>query len=97
MRPADTVGRLGGDEFVVICENVNTDDVRALGHRLADVARRPVRVADVEHRFSTSIGIAHSDGDPPEPDVLVRTADAAAYRAKNRGRGGVEFARAARA
>jgi diguanylate cyclase (GGDEF)-like protein/PAS domain S-box-containing protein len=96
VRPADTVGRLGGDEFVVICENVDADDVLALAHRLADVARRAVQTAGVEHRFSTSIGIAHSDGDPPEPDVLVRTADAAAYRAKRRGPGGVEFARAPR-
>ena len=88
------MGRLGGDEFVVICENVDADAVLALAHRLIDVARRDVQAAGVEHRFSTSIGIAHSDGDPPEPDVLVRTADAAAYRAKNRGPGGVEFARA---
>ena len=94
VRPADTVGRLGGDEFVVICENIDADDVLALAHRLADVARRAVRAAGIEHRFSTSIGIAHSDGDPPEPDVLVRTADAAAYRAKRRGPGGVELARA---
>jgi diguanylate cyclase (GGDEF)-like protein/PAS domain S-box-containing protein len=92
MRPADTVGRLGGDEFVVICENVSADEARALAHRLADVARRPVPAAGVEHRFSTSIGIAHSDGDPPEPDVLVRSADAAAYRAKRGGPGRVEFA-----
>jgi len=94
VRPADTVGRLGGDEFVVICENVTAGDVLALADRLAEVAARTVEVAGARHQLSTSIGIAHVDGEPPDPDVLVRAADAAAYRAKRRGPGGVEFARA---
>jgi diguanylate cyclase (GGDEF)-like protein len=94
VRPADTVARLGGDEFVVICERVDADDARELAQRLAQAARVPVRIGSLEHRVSASIGIAHSTGgDPPEPQVLVRKADAAAYRAKRTGPGGIELAR----
>jgi diguanylate cyclase (GGDEF)-like protein/PAS domain S-box-containing protein len=87
VRPSDTVARLGGDEFLVICENVTTDQALALGERLAAAARLPIDAGGVEQRFSASVGIAFSAGDPPEPDALVRAADAAAYRAK-RGSGG---------
>ncbi|HZN87989.1 MAG TPA: diguanylate cyclase [Thermoleophilaceae bacterium] len=82
VRPSDTVARLGGDEFVVICESVTTAQALALGERLAAAARLPIHAGDVEHRFSASVGIAFSEADPPEPDALVRAADAAAYRAK---------------
>jgi diguanylate cyclase (GGDEF)-like protein/PAS domain S-box-containing protein len=87
VRPSDTVARLGGDEFLVICESVTTDQALALGERLAAAARIPIDAGGVEHRFSASVGIAFSEGDPPEPDAFVRAADAAAYRAK-RGSGG---------
>ena len=82
MRPSDTVGRVGGDEFLVICEDVNEQSAVALGRRLAEVARRPIEAAAAQRQLSASIGIALSTSDPPEPDVLVRTADAAAYEAK---------------
>ena len=86
VRPSDTVGRVGGDEFLVICEDVNEQSAVALGRRLAAVARRPVEAAAAQHQLSASIGIALSTSDPPEPDVLVRTADAAAYRRSARTR-----------
>ena len=66
----------------MICENVTTDQALALGERLAAAARVPIDAGGVEHRFSASVGIAFSEGDPPEADALARAADAAAYRAK---------------
>jgi diguanylate cyclase (GGDEF)-like protein/PAS domain S-box-containing protein len=92
VRPSDTVGRLGGDEFVVICEDMSEQDALALGGRLAHVARRPIHAGGAEQRFTASIGIALGDGELTEPGALVRAADAAAYRAKRKGRGGVELA-----
>jgi diguanylate cyclase (GGDEF)-like protein/PAS domain S-box-containing protein len=93
VRPSDTVARLGGDEFLVICEDVDEPTAVALAGRLAAVARRPIETAGMEHRFSASIGIALAGGEPVEPRQLVSAADAAAYRAKERGRGKVELAR----
>ena len=82
VRPSDTVARVGGDEFLVICEDLDEQSALALGRRLADAARRPVEATGARHQVSASIGIALSTSDPPEPDALVRTADAAAYEAK---------------
>jgi diguanylate cyclase (GGDEF)-like protein/PAS domain S-box-containing protein len=88
VRPADTVARLGGDEFVVVCEEADEQSVLAVGQRLQESIRLPLRVGGVQHRLSASIGIAlgHTD-----PDALLGHADAAVYRAKAVGRGRVEL------
>jgi diguanylate cyclase (GGDEF)-like protein/PAS domain S-box-containing protein len=88
VRPADTVARLGGDEFVVVCEEVDADDVLALGRRLLAAISEPLPVAGVEHELTASIGIALGRTDP---DALLGDADAAVYQAKAAGRGRVEL------
>ena len=91
VRPADTVARLGGDEFVVVCESVDERTALALGWRVAAAVQEPVMVAGSEHQLAASIGIALGSGAGSDPDVLIGHADAAAYRAKERGTGRVEL------
>lgn len=90
VRPADTVARVGGDEFVVL---LGTDEgleaVRVVADRLSKMVRRQVPSEDAPLAISASIGIAHVDLlVEPEvvPEQLLRRADAAMYRAKQRGR-----------
>jgi diguanylate cyclase (GGDEF)-like protein/PAS domain S-box-containing protein len=90
VRPADTVARLGGDEFVVVCEDIDEDTAIALGQRLTEAIGEPLEVAGAEHRLTASIGIALGGAGRRDPDALLAEADAAAYRAKADGRGGVE-------
>jgi diguanylate cyclase (GGDEF)-like protein/PAS domain S-box-containing protein len=87
VRPGDTVARLGGDEFVVVCEEVDKESALAVGRRLEEAIRMPFTAGGVQHGLSASIGVAlgHTD-----PDVLLGNADAAVYRAKATGRGGIE-------
>jgi diguanylate cyclase (GGDEF)-like protein/PAS domain S-box-containing protein len=87
VRPGDTVARLGGDEFVVVCEEVDQESALAVGERLEEAIRLPLTASGVKHGLSASIGVAlgHSD-----PDALLGNADAAVYRAKAAGRGGIE-------
>ncbi|MEA2308906.1 MAG: hypothetical protein QOI65_1192, partial [Thermoleophilaceae bacterium] len=87
LRPADTVARFGGDEFVVLCEEVGGGrDALVVADRLQHALGEPF-VLDGEHHFLTaSIGVALATGRYEGPDELMRDADAAMYRAKDRGR-----------
>jgi diguanylate cyclase (GGDEF)-like protein/PAS domain S-box-containing protein len=91
VRPADTVARLGGDEFVVVCESIDERTALALGWRIAAAVQEPIEAAGTEHQLAASIGIALGSGAGSDPDVLIGHADAAAYRAKERGTGRVEL------
>jgi diguanylate cyclase (GGDEF)-like protein/PAS domain S-box-containing protein len=92
VRPADTVARLGGDEFLVICEEL--DGPRAaiqVAERLATAVGQPLVLGEEEHFASASIGIALADTADADAQMLIRDADAAMYRAKERGRGRYEL------
>jgi diguanylate cyclase (GGDEF)-like protein/PAS domain S-box-containing protein len=91
VRPSDTVARLGGDEFVVICPAVDgAREATDVAERLAGAIHLPLVLDSGEHFLEVSIGItltAHQD----TPGSLLRDADAAMYRAKERGRGRYEL------
>jgi diguanylate cyclase (GGDEF)-like protein/PAS domain S-box-containing protein len=87
VRPADTVARHGGDEFIVVCEDVDRETAVALGHRLEEAIRRPLRLGEQDLGVRASIGIALGR---ENPDALIAGADAAVYRAKAAGGGRVE-------
>ncbi|WP_372790257.1 EAL domain-containing protein [Paraconexibacter sp.] len=92
VRPSDTVGRFGGDEFVVVCENVAGEAMaRQLAQRVADACAEPFRIAGLEHHVAVSVGVVVCDHACRSADELLRDADAAMYRAKERGRGRVEL------
>ncbi len=91
VRPGDTVARFGGDEFAVLAEDVSSErDAVRVAERIAEALTRPFVLRQREHFASVSIGIAIGAG-PERPEDLVRDADAALYRAKDRGRGGYEI------
>src|SRR3954453_7843993 len=89
VRPADTVARLGGDEFVVVCEDIDERMALALGWRVAAAVQEPLEAGGTQ--LTASIGIALGTATDTDPDVLIGHADAAAYRAKERGSGRVEL------
>jgi diguanylate cyclase (GGDEF)-like protein/PAS domain S-box-containing protein len=92
IRPGDTIARLGGDEFAVVCEDVqDVDAARALAERLGTVLRTAVDVRGHVVHIATSVGIAFAGPDDDvTADDLLRDADVALYRAKDRGRARTE-------
>ena len=87
LRPEDTVARFGGDEFTILCEDVASDlEPIAIAERVSRALAEPYAVDDREVFLTTSIGIAVSPHDVAQADSLLRDADAAMYRAKERGR-----------
>jgi diguanylate cyclase (GGDEF)-like protein len=89
LRPADTVARFGGDEFAVLCEDVTGDAVaQRLAERLVRAFDEPFEVGGEPRFGSVSVGVVVSDpASPRSPYELLSHADAALYRAKERGRG----------
>ncbi|MCW6513262.1 GGDEF domain-containing protein, partial [Lichenifustis flavocetrariae] len=88
VRPTDIVARLGGDEFAVIYADIDQE------HSPEDTALRIIRriAAPFEIGFQhvsigVSIGVAVTVGSAIEPDLLLKQADQALYRAKGAGRG----------
>jgi diguanylate cyclase (GGDEF)-like protein/PAS domain S-box-containing protein len=86
VRPGDTVARIGGDEFVFCCEDVDgPEGAVRVAERLHATLDEPLLVGE-ELFVTASVGIAVGGG-ATTVDDLLRDADAAMYRAKERGGG----------
>jgi diguanylate cyclase (GGDEF)-like protein/PAS domain S-box-containing protein len=91
VRASDTVARFGGDEFGILLEDISGErEAVETAERIASVFTRPFVLAGSEHFVTTSIGIALAQGGEL-PEELIRDADAAMYRAKERGRARYEL------
>ncbi len=89
-----TVARFGGDEFCVLLPAAHVDDHEVVLDRLVSNLRLPVEMGSETVYPTASIGVTLA---PPGADVgrLFAEADAAMYRAKERGRNRIEWFRSA--
>jgi diguanylate cyclase (GGDEF)-like protein/PAS domain S-box-containing protein len=91
LRSTDTVARFGADEFAILLEEIADEhDAIEMAQRVAGMFTRPFVLAGTEHFVTTSIGIALAAGGERAED-LIRDADAAMHRAKERGRARYEL------
>jgi two-component system cell cycle response regulator len=94
IRPYDTVGRYGGEEFLIVAPASDVQGGMALAERIRGVIEsQPISTPQGEVRVTVSLGVAAS-GDPggSDPQMLLRLADDALYRAKELGRNRSELA-----
>jgi diguanylate cyclase (GGDEF)-like protein/PAS domain S-box-containing protein len=86
LRERDIVARFGGDEFVLVLDEADRPTAESVAERVLASLAEPLRVGELELGISASIGICLSD---PALDAndLLRHADSAMYRAKQRGLG----------
>jgi diguanylate cyclase (GGDEF)-like protein len=95
-RPQDVIARLAGDEFLVVCRGFAGVDVAVtLADRMLTVIAPQIEVldsaGDLHHvTVGASIGIRFVTEAGLSAEQIIRDADVAMYRAKQRGRGRVE-------
>jgi diguanylate cyclase (GGDEF)-like protein len=94
LREVDLAGRLGGEEFAVLLPGTDREGALVAANRIRSaVAGEVMQIAEAASvRFTVSLGVAAYRGGSPEE--LLRTADAALYRAKAAGKNRVALAEA---
>lgn len=93
-RTCDLICRYGGEEFVAILPATPLADAGKLAERIRlDVLEKNFVYGQPElRRITISVGVATYVGQYKNPQDVIDAADAALYRAKQKGRNRVEFA-----
>jgi diguanylate cyclase (GGDEF)-like protein len=92
LRPMDTVARFGGDEFTLLFEDLESErEVLLIAERIITATSAPARLIAGETSVTVSIGITMVSDPSIAAEAVIRDADAAMYRAKERGRSRYEL------
>jgi diguanylate cyclase (GGDEF)-like protein len=86
LRKSDTVARMGGDEFLLILpEMKQSKDAVLTAERILSALSTPFLLEGNQINITTSIGIVFFPDDGTEVDDLIKKADIAMYKAKEKG------------
>jgi two-component system CheB/CheR fusion protein len=91
VRDADTLARLGGDEFVAILGDIELQEINTVATRIVDSMATSFVINARPLHVSASIGISIFPEDGDDSISLLKNADTAMYRAKDRGRNQYQF------
>jgi diguanylate cyclase (GGDEF)-like protein/PAS domain S-box-containing protein len=92
LRMQDTATRLGGDEFAILVEGIlSISDIEQMAVRVLRAMEREFAVSGHSLHIGASIGVAMAGLDHAAPEMLIRDADFAMYRAKQAGGGRIEI------
>jgi len=92
VRDEDTIARLGGDEFVILIVDVhNNQDAALVAQKILHEMEKPILLDHTEVVVTGSIGISTYPEDGVDADTLLKNADVAMYKAKEKGRNTFQF------
>jgi len=92
IRKNDTLSRFGGDEFVLLIDDYyNKNDLEAIAENLIACISKPILIENMTMFVSCSIGISMHQDDIDSYHDLIKYADTAMYKAKEKGRNNYQF------
>ena len=94
LRGGDTIARWGGDRFVLLLPQMhNADDSIKLAQRVLNTLNEPFKIysEQIEIEINGSIGIANYPQDGTDEDTLLKNADSALFKAKDKGGNQYQF------
>jgi diguanylate cyclase (GGDEF)-like protein len=95
-REGDSLGCLGGNAFgVCLAALRSSNDAALVASKVLESLSRPFAVDGHELHISASIGVGFFPSDGSDAPALLRAANAAMYKAKQKGRGNYQFFTAA--
>ena len=92
IRAADSVCRFGGEEFAIVLPVTTTHQAEPILERTCEMIRKENIPVDSNRSLTISIGVAECPRDAQSLDDLIRLADKALYKAKEKGKDRVVLA-----
>jgi diguanylate cyclase (GGDEF)-like protein len=92
LRQSDYLSRLGGDEFVIMLTEIkDPESVRKIADPIIQAVSKKYILNNHEVKISTSMGVACYPAAGESIQSLLKAADVALYRAKEKGRNTFEY------
>ncbi|GAB3097255.1 EAL domain-containing protein [Aestuariicella hydrocarbonica] len=91
LREGDTLARLGGDEFAILLTDLEPGATGDVANKIIHSVSSPMELEGHNLTLTTSIGISVFPGDGDNATEILKNADTAMYRSKDKGRNRMTF------
>jgi diguanylate cyclase (GGDEF)-like protein len=87
MRENDLVARIGGDEFIILIQSLGEyQEMDTIARQILDCFKQPYHLDGQKCYITTSLGLAICPTDGDDGETLIKHADIAMYKAKEKGK-----------